>query len=84
MSFREPNGVVMTANMKLLGMEKKDRGPGRSAAGFATNQNGQAAKGKKQNVVLGGLDTAKTILASGSGRSVFRLTSPSIGLPSCT
>jgi hypothetical protein len=30
-----------------------------------------------------GLDAAKTVLASGSGRSVFRLTSPSIGLQGC-
>src|SRR5438445_404490 len=69
----------MTVNMKLLG--SKRRIAASSLRGrFATNQNGQAAKEKKQNVVAG-LDAARTFLASGSGRSVFRLTSPSIGLP---
>jgi len=52
MSFREPNGVVMTVNMKLLGW--KTRIAASSLRGrFATNQNGQAAKEKKQNVVAG-------------------------------
>src|SRR2546425_12635574 len=69
----------MTANMKLLGWKRRIGAPplrglqGRSA----TNQNGQAAKDKMSC----GLDAAKTFLASGSGRSLFRLTSPSIGLP---
>jgi len=52
MSFREPNGVVMTVSMKLLGW--KTRIAASSLRGrFATNQNGQAAKEKKQNVVAG-------------------------------
>jgi hypothetical protein len=52
MSFREPNGVVMTVNMKLLGWKR--RIAALSLRGrFATNQNGQAAKEKKQNVVAG-------------------------------
>src|SRR5467141_3590615 len=82
MSFREPNGAVMTANMKRLGWERSIEASslrglqGRSA----TNQNGQAAEEKKTKG-RGGLDAAKTFLASGSGRSVFRLTSPCIGLP---
>src|SRR2546421_3892671 len=45
-----------------------------------TNQNGQAAEEKKTKG-RGGLDAARTFLASGSGRSVFCLTSPLIGLP---
>jgi hypothetical protein len=83
-SFREPNGAVMTANMKRLGWKRRIgasslRGlQGRSA----TNQNGQAAKENKEKI-SSGLDAAKTFLASGSGRSVFRLTSPCIGLPGC-
>jgi hypothetical protein len=82
MSFREPNGAVMKVNMKRLGWERSIgasslRGlQGRSA----TNQNGQAAEEKKENMPWG-LDAAKTFLASGSGRCVFRLTSPLIGLP---
>src|SRR5713226_5559839 len=82
MSFREPDGAVMTANMKRLGWEgsigaSSLRGlQGRSA----TNQNGQAAEEKKERTSCG-LDAARTFLASGSGRSVFRLTSPYIGLP---
>jgi hypothetical protein len=70
------------ANMKLLGWKRRIgasslRGlQGRSA----TNQNGQAAEGKKERTSCG-LDPAKTFLASGSGRSIFRLTSPYIGLP---
>jgi len=36
---------------------------------------------KKSKMLWRGLDAARTFLASGSGRSVFRLTSPSIGLP---
>jgi hypothetical protein len=59
MSFREPNGVVMTVNMKLLGWKRRIAASslrGRLAASslrgrLATNQNGQAAKEKKQNVV---------------------------------
>jgi hypothetical protein len=39
------------------------------------NQNGQAAEEKKTKG-RGGLDAAKAVLASSSGRSVFRLTSP--------
>jgi hypothetical protein len=72
----------MKENMKQLGWERSIRASslrglqGRSA----TNQNGQAAKEKKEKISCG-LDAAKTVLASGSGRSVFRLTSPFIGLP---
>ena len=78
-SFREPDGAVMTADMKLQGWERRIGAPslrglqGRSA----TNQNGQAAKEKMSC----GLDAARIFLASGSGRSVFCLTSPFIGLP---
>src|SRR5712672_3417483 len=77
----------MKENMKQLGWERSIRasGPRRSAAyrvRSATNQNGQAAKEKKEKISCG-LDAAKTFLASGSGRSVFRLTSPFIGLPAC-
>jgi hypothetical protein len=74
----------MKENMKRLGWERSIRASslrglqGRSA----TNQNGQAAKEKKEKISCG-LDAAKTVLASGSGRSVFRLTSPYIGLPGC-
>src|SRR2546425_7333166 len=57
MSFREPDGAVMTANMKLLGWKRRIRASslrglqGRSVTG----QNGQAAKGKKRmNVVRAG------------------------------
>jgi hypothetical protein len=84
-SFREPNGAVMKANMKRLGWETSIaasslRGlQGRSAM----NQNGQAAEGKKTKG-RGGLDAAKAVLASSSGGSIFRLTSPAyIGLPDC-
>jgi len=81
--FQRPSGAVITANMKLQGWERRMaasslRGlQGRSA----TNQNAQAAKEKKEKMSLG-LDAAKTLLASSSGRSAFRLTSPCIGLPS--
>jgi hypothetical protein len=53
MSFREPNGVVMTANMKLLGWKRRIVASSLRDLRFATNQNGQAAKEKKQNVVAG-------------------------------
>jgi hypothetical protein len=52
MSFREPNGVVMTVNMKLLGWKRRIAASSLRGR-FATNQNGQAAKEKKQNVVAG-------------------------------
>jgi len=67
---------------ETIGMGKKHRASslrglqGRSA----TNQNGQAAEEKKTKG-RGGLDAAKAVLASSSRRSVFRLTSPCIGLP---
>jgi hypothetical protein len=53
MSFREPNGVVMTANMKLLGWKRRIVASSLRGLRFATNQKGQAAKEKKQNVVAG-------------------------------
>src|SRR5258707_8448898 len=83
MSFREPNGAVMTANMKRLGWERSIGASSlRGLQGrAATNQNGQAAEEKKEKMSCG-LDATKTFLASGSGRSVFHLTSPYIGLPS--
>src|SRR5207244_12751816 len=80
-SLRERDGDVMTEDMKLHGWERRIGAPslrglqGRSA----TNQNGQAAKEKMSC----GLDAARIFLASGSGRSVFCLTSPFIGLPVC-
>jgi hypothetical protein len=45
----------------------------------ATGQNGQVPK-EKTRQYGGGLDAAKILLASASGRSVFRLTSLFIGL----
>jgi hypothetical protein len=74
----------MKENMKLLGWKRRIgvsslRG---LQSRSATGQSGQAAKGKKERTSCG-LDAAKTLLASGSGRSVFRLTSPYIGLPDC-
>jgi len=78
-SFREPDGAVMTADMKLQGWERRIGAPslrglqGRSA----TNQNDQAAKERMSC----GLDAARIFLASGSGRSVFLLDIPFIGLP---
>jgi hypothetical protein len=82
MSFREPNGAVMTANMKRLGWEGSigASSPRGLQGCSATDQNGQAAEGKKEKMSYG-LDAAKTFMASGSGRSVFCLTSPYIGLP---
>src|SRR5260370_5431581 len=53
MSFREPNGVVMTANMKLPGWKRRIAASSLRGR-LGTNQNGQAAKEKKQNVVAGG------------------------------
>jgi hypothetical protein len=47
------------------------------------NQNAQAAEEKKTKGRGVGLDAAKAVLASSSRRSVFRLTSPCIGLPGC-
>src|SRR5260370_28780812 len=52
MSFREPNGVVMTANMKLPGWKRRIAASSLRGR-LGTNQNGQAAKEKKQNVVAG-------------------------------
>ncbi len=83
MSFREPNGAVMTANMKLLGWERSIgasslRGlQGRSA----TDQSGQAAEEKKTKVVPGWMQP-KHFWLPAQGVGVFRLTSPFIGLPS--
>jgi hypothetical protein len=76
-SFKDPNGAVMKANMKRLRWERSIAAS--SLRGLqsrsATNQNDQAAEEKKTRG-RGGLDAAKTILASSSGVSVFRLTSP--------
>jgi hypothetical protein len=72
----------MTANMKQLGWEGSIEASSlRGLQGCsATNQNGQAAEEKKTKG-RGGLDAAKTVVASGSGRTIFRLTSLYIGLP---
>ena len=79
MSFREPNGAVMT-NMKpkdgasieapsLRGLQ------GRSATGL----NGQAAKDEVSAVWQGGW-MPENISGVPAGRSIFHLTSPLIGL----
>src|SRR6266853_4064196 len=75
MSFREPNGAVMTANMKPQGGRSIEalslRGlQGRSAAG----QNGQAAK-EEMSAIWRGAGCRKNISGVPAGRSVFYLTS---------
>jgi hypothetical protein len=59
---------------ETTGMGKKHRGL------VAPRPTGQAAEEKKRKG-RGGLDAAKAVLAFSSGGSVFRLTSPCIGLP---
>jgi hypothetical protein len=79
-SFREPNGAVMT-NMKPPQEGRNTRAPslrglqGRSATGL----NGQAAKEEVSALWRGGW-MPENIPAVPAGRCVFHLTSPFIGL----
>jgi hypothetical protein len=79
-SFREPNGAVMT-NMKPPQEGRNTGAPslrglqGRSATGL----NGQAAKEEVSALWRGGW-MAENISGVPAGRSVFHLTSPLIGL----
>ena len=60
--------------------EEEASGPRRSPAYRAAPRQAKTVKQLKRKC-RGGLDVTKIPLASGSGRSVFRLTSPLIGLP---
>src|SRR6266853_4852377 len=84
MSFREPNGAVMTANMKPQGGRSIEALSLRGLQGrSATGQNGQAAK-EEMSAIWRGAGCRKNISGVPAGRSVFHLTSPLIGLPGCS
>src|SRR5882757_5825439 len=83
MSFREPNGAVMTANMKPQGGRSIEALSLRGLQGrSATGQNGQAAK-EEMSAIWRGAGCRKNISGVPARRSVFHLTSPLIGLPAC-
>jgi len=70
MSFREPNGVVMTVNMKLLGWKRRIAASSLRGR-FATNQNGQAAKEKKAKCRGGGWMQRKQFWLPAQGEVFF-------------
>ena len=79
MSFREPNGAVMT-NMKPKGGASIEAPSLRGLQGrSATGLNGQAAKEEVSALWRGGW-MPENISGAPPGRSVFHLTSPLIGL----
>ena len=79
MSFREPNGTVMT-NMKPKDGASIDAPSLRGLQGrSATGLNGQAAKDEVSAVWQGGW-MPDNISGIPAGRSIFHLTSPLIGL----
>jgi len=78
-SFREPNGAVMT-NMKPKGGASIEASSLRGLQGRpATGLNGQAAKEEVSALSRGGW-MPENISGVPAGRSVFHLTSPLIGL----
>ena len=79
MSFREPNGAVMT-NMKPKGGASIEAPSLRGLQGrSATGLNGQAAKEEVSTLWREGW-MPENISGVPAGRSVFHLTSPFIGL----